>query len=153
MILLCTRLMRLYSRLAWSHLPAEHYVEVMRRLSLSVNILSPGVAVLRHAVGERPDFRVGPVFRQRERVLEKVDLYGVNRESMNQRVRRQRRTLSAFVGTAKNAFVQQDSRPSGFLPSTLFDKTQAFAQGRPRVGTSVVETPSVPNNVSQKKLR
>lgn len=34
------------------------------------------MAVLRHAIRERPNFRVGPVFRQGKHVLEKVDLCG-----------------------------------------------------------------------------
>lgn len=59
---------------ARSYLPAKHDVEVVSRLALSIYVLPPGVAVVSHAIRERPDFRMGPVFRQGERVLEKVDL-------------------------------------------------------------------------------
>lgn len=71
------------------YLPAKHDVEVVRGLSLPVYILPPTMAVVRHAIRERPNFRMGPVFRQSEHVLEKVDLCGVHRERGNRRECRQ----------------------------------------------------------------
>lgn len=85
------------------YLPAKHDVEVVRRLSLSVYVLPPVVAVVRHAIRERPDFRMGPVCRQAERVLEKVDLHGVHRECINQRACCQWRNLSPFQGGDKSS--------------------------------------------------
>lgn len=40
--------------LCMSHLSAIHYVEVLRRLSLSIDELPLGVAVVCHAVGKGP---------------------------------------------------------------------------------------------------
>lgn len=60
---------------ACSNLSAEHDIEVVRRLPLSVDVLAPDVAVVRHAVSERPDLGVRPVFCQREGVLQEVDLF------------------------------------------------------------------------------
>lgn len=56
------------------YLSAKHDVEIVRRLSLSENVLPSSVTVVRHAIREGPYLGVRPIFCQRECILQEVDL-------------------------------------------------------------------------------